>query len=73
MSPKDAGGIANSVDPEQSDLGLHCLPRPVSRKLRIITVNRFCSFHFSLRVKLEQVLEIPIILVYVQIIMVTVF
>ena len=32
MLPKDAEGIANTVDPdqtapqEQSDLGLHCLP-----------------------------------------------
>ena len=34
MGPEDADGMANSVDPdqtaqEQSDLGLHCLPRPV--------------------------------------------
>ena len=31
MHPEDAAGIANSVDPDetaQSDLGLHCLPRP---------------------------------------------
>ena len=35
MHPKDADGIANSVNPDQtappsleSDLGLHCLPRP---------------------------------------------
>ena len=40
MGPKDAEGIANSVDPdqtaleeqEQSDLGLHCLPRPFCPK-----------------------------------------
>ena len=34
MHPKDAEGIANSVDPdqEQSDLGLLCLPRPVCPK-----------------------------------------
>ena len=43
MHPKDAEGIANSVDPdqtaplgavleEQSDLGLHCLPRPICPK-----------------------------------------
>ena len=45
MSPKDADGMANSVDPdqtapreEQSDLGLHCLPRPICPKIRIITV-----------------------------------
>ena len=31
MHPKDAEVIANSVDPE-SDLGLHCLPRPVCPK-----------------------------------------
>ena len=36
MSPKDADGMANSVDPdqtaleEQSDLGLHFLLRPIS-------------------------------------------
>ena len=31
MHPNDADGMANSVDPdqEQSDLGLHCLLRPV--------------------------------------------
>ena len=32
---KDANGIANSVDTgakEQSDLGLHCLPRPICPK-----------------------------------------
>ena len=27
MSPNDADGMANSEDPDQSDLGLHCLPR----------------------------------------------
>ena len=32
MHPKDAEGIANSVDPDQSDLGLHCLPRPAFPK-----------------------------------------
>ena len=38
MHPKDTEGIANSVDPdqtapkEQSDLGLHCLLRPVCPK-----------------------------------------
>ena len=33
MHPKDAAGIANSVDlEEQSDLGLHCLPVPVCPK-----------------------------------------
>ena len=38
LCPKGADGMANSVDPdqttleEQSDLGLHCLPRPVCAK-----------------------------------------
>ena len=33
---KDADGIANSEDPdqkEQSDLSLHCLPRPIGPKI----------------------------------------
>ena len=35
MHPKEADGMANSVDPDQtllqkqSDLGLHCLLRPI--------------------------------------------
>ena len=40
MHPKDAEGVANSVEPNQtaqSDLSLHCLPRPIW-KLGIITV-----------------------------------
>ena len=33
MCPKDADEIANSEDPDkQSDLGLHCLLRPVCPK-----------------------------------------
>ena len=33
LYPKNADEIENRVDPEeQSDLGLHCLPRPVSPK-----------------------------------------
>ena len=33
MSPKDADGIAKSEDPdEQSNLGPHCLPRPICQK-----------------------------------------
>ena len=32
--PKDANGMANNVDPDQSDLGLHCLPRHVSPKIK---------------------------------------
>ena len=36
MSPNDAGGMANSVDllEEQSDLGLHCLPRHIRPKTK---------------------------------------
>ena len=29
---KDLNGIANGEDPDQSDLGLHCLPRPICEK-----------------------------------------
>ena len=38
MSPNDADGMANSVDPDQTaplgaaDLGLHCLPRHICPK-----------------------------------------
>ena len=34
MSPEDAEGMTNSGDPdqEQSDLGLHCLPRSICPK-----------------------------------------
>ena len=32
MHPKDAEGTANNVDPDQTALGLHCLPRPVCPK-----------------------------------------
>ena len=33
MSPNDADGMANSVDPDQtSDLGLQCLPRHICPK-----------------------------------------
>ena len=39
MRPKDAGRIANSADAHQTDLGPHCLPRPVHLKLWIITVH----------------------------------
>ena len=40
MYPKDACWMANSVDPdqEQSDLDLHCLPRCLCPKFRVITV-----------------------------------
>ena len=32
MSPNGTDRMANSVDPDQSDLGLPCLPRPVCPK-----------------------------------------
>ena len=33
MSPNDADGMANSVDPDQTaPLGLHCLPRHICPK-----------------------------------------
>ena len=32
MSPNDADGMANSVHPDHSDLGLRCLLRPVCQK-----------------------------------------
>ena len=51
MSPNGKEGMANSVDPdqtaeEQSDLGLHCLPRPVCLK----TYENYgrCSIIYSL-------------------------
>ena len=31
VRPKDADGMANSFDPDQT-LGLHCLPRPICPK-----------------------------------------
>ena len=34
MQLKDAGGMANSVDNDQCDLGLHCLQRPVCLKTK---------------------------------------
>ena len=43
MSPNDADGIANSVDPDQTaDLGLHCLLRPIylSENLGSLRVTR---------------------------------
>ena len=56
MHPKDADGMANSADPdqtalvEQSDLGLHCLFRKpswysmVSRAPDKVNVGKFCYF-----------------------------
>ena len=55
MHLRDAAGMANGVDPVQgqSDLGLHCLPRPSSSKLNMtITV----LFAYKLGLKIEFVL-----------------
>ena len=38
MGPNDADGMA--LIREQPDLGLHCLPRPICRELKIIKYNR---------------------------------
>ena len=56
MHPKDAEEIANSVDPdqtaplEQSDLGLHCLPRPICLKtfITVIVCPHFVVSHSSI-------------------------
>ena len=42
MRPKDVGGMANSVDPDQiaQDLGLECLLRMSVLTYRIITVAK---------------------------------
>ena len=38
MHPKDEARIANSVDPDQqSDLGLHCLPRSICLKVSMLS------------------------------------
>ena len=54
MSPNDAEGMANSVDPdqtapeEQSDLGLHCLPRHICPKtLRYMAWGRACCLYLD--------------------------
>ena len=51
MSPNDADGMANSVDPdqtapqEQSDLGLHCLPQAcLSENLGSL---RYITFYYD--------------------------
>ena len=55
MHPKDAEEIANSVDPDQTaDLGLHCLPRSVCRKLRNFTVYKLTAENFTPRNNTEQ-------------------
>ena len=46
MGPNDADGMANSVDPDQTDLGLHCLLRPICPKTGdhygILCCSRMC-------------------------------
>ena len=55
VSPNDADGMANSVDPDQTDLGLHCLPRHISvQKLRVITLNPNIEFIMVNIMKLEN-------------------
>ena len=51
MSPNDAHGMANSVgaDQEQSDLGLHCLPRHICPKN---------LDHYGTRLGLAQIREL---------------
>ena len=52
VCPTDEEGVANSVDPdqtaplEQSDLGLHCLPRPVCPKSLEHYSRSFREIHF---------------------------
>ena len=44
MCPKDVDGMANSVDSavqEQSDLSLHCLPRPSERNWDLASLARY--------------------------------
>ena len=46
MHPKDADGMTNSVDiflQEQSDLGQHCLPRPVCLNI----LDHYCEKAFG--------------------------
>ena len=53
MRPKDADGMANSGDPEQtapleqSDLGLHCLSRPICPKnYDVYGIQQLWSLYF---------------------------
>ena len=45
MHPKNADGIANSVDPDKTDLGLHCLPSPFCPKTQNHYGNSVSSFY----------------------------
>ena len=49
MHPKDADGMANIVDPDQTALGLHCLLRLLSEKdhYDIQSVITVCLLKFS--------------------------
>ena len=61
MGPKDACRMANRVGPdhtdqEQSDLGLHCLPRPISPK----TLNHYGIAFISMILSLQQTTKVLI-------------
>ena len=61
MSPNDADGMANSVDPDQtvplfqSDLGLHCLPMHISPKTldHYGTLTRYDNTTFNFRLSFQ--------------------
>ena len=61
MLLNDADGIANNVDPDQSDLGLHCLPRPVCPK----TQDHFSRIFSGAVVTLNALNETDISLIWV--------
>ena len=59
MSPNDADGMANSVDSdqtEQSDLGLHCLPRHICPKTQDHngTSNKMRAIHLSSQTRMVR-------------------
>ena len=72
MHPKDADGMANSVDPDQMDLGLHYLPRPIcvenlgslhsmeESELELFTVDtsKWQSFTRNPRYRHEWIIEL---------------
>ena len=49
MSPNDADGMANSADPDQTALGLHCLPRHICPKTEDHYGVPPLNIHFSQR------------------------
>ena len=60
MSKKNAGWIANSADPDQtphhaaSNLGLHCLSRPICHSGQILRVNSVMLLLFDAEKKLNR-------------------